>query len=326
MPLRVSRMACQLRNVGLRSLENKRPGERALVAVSISAGRPRARPLVFLLGKSAGSEPPAGSCRARARVSARTASTSPGTDQCPSASAARIVPPTPDRGPRDRPRSQATGAPSGRGASLRRRCPVRCGTAGKTSRPPARRRLLKSFRSFRQPRGTACSEPDRRGVQRHHLAAETFNPMSSLRASVGKLATTVSPRRKRNGGDNNDEHHCDQQDRSQQDGGHRIDSTPRPATCSPICTGTAGTGNASCTLRPLGVGGAQRSGPRFEHARRTEDAVGWPIVRGSWAAATRARWPRQPYRSELSTARTGIGDHEPRSRRGRGRERPSRCP
>jgi hypothetical protein len=68
----------------------------------------------------------------------------------------------------------------------------------------------KSFGSFRQPGGTARSEPDRRGVQRHHLAAETFNPMSSLRASVGKLATTVSPRRKRNGGHNNDEHHCDQ--------------------------------------------------------------------------------------------------------------------
>jgi hypothetical protein len=92
----------------------------------------------------------------------------------------------------------------------------------------------KSFRSFRQPRGTACSEPDRRGVQRHHLAAETFNPMSSLRASVVKLATTVSTRRKPNGSDNNDEHHRDQQDRSQQDGGHRIDSTPEGTVVTDI--------------------------------------------------------------------------------------------
>src|SRR4051812_9798465 len=54
MPLRVSRMACQLRNVGLSSLENKRPGERALVAVSISAELPRGASVAVAGGGSSG--------------------------------------------------------------------------------------------------------------------------------------------------------------------------------------------------------------------------------------------------------------------------------
>jgi hypothetical protein len=49
----------------------------------------------------------------------------------------------------------------------------------------------KSFRSFRQPRGTASVGPDRRGVQRHHLTAKTFNPMSSVRKiAVNKTVVT----------------------------------------------------------------------------------------------------------------------------------------
>jgi hypothetical protein len=98
----------------------------------------------------------------------------------------------------------------------------------------------KSLSSFGQSRGGDCSRPDGRAVQHQHLAAETFNPMPSLRTGVVKLATTVSARRKRKGGDNSDEHHRDQRDRRQQNGSHHIDSTPRPPDCSPICAGRAG--------------------------------------------------------------------------------------
>jgi hypothetical protein len=48
--------------------------------------------------------------------------------------------PRPDRVPEGRDRGPATFAPSGRGASLRRQCPARCGTAGGTSRLPTRHR------------------------------------------------------------------------------------------------------------------------------------------------------------------------------------------
>ena len=83
-----------------------------------------------------------------------------------------------------------------------------------------------SLCSFRESRGANCSRSDRRGIQHQQLAAEAFNPVPSLRASIVKLATAVRARSKREGGDNNDEHHRDKQDRSQQDGGHRLDSTP----------------------------------------------------------------------------------------------------
>ena len=80
--------------------------------------------------------------------------------------------------------------------------------------------------SFRESRGADCSRSDRRGVQHQQLPAEAFDPMPGLRASIVELATVVRARRERKGGDNNDEHHRDQGDRSQQDGGHRIDGTP----------------------------------------------------------------------------------------------------
>jgi hypothetical protein len=84
----------------------------------------------------------------------------------------------------------------------------------------------KSLSGFRQSRGADRTRPDRSAVKHQQLATEAFNPMPSLRAGIVKLATTVSARRKRQGGSNNDEHHGDQQDRSQQHGGHRINSTP----------------------------------------------------------------------------------------------------
>ncbi len=58
--------------------------------------------------------------------------------------------------------------------------------------------------------------------------------MPSLRAGVTELATAVRASRKRNGGDNNEEHHRDQHDRSQQDGGHRTDSTPATSLMAPL--------------------------------------------------------------------------------------------
>jgi hypothetical protein len=119
--------------------------------------------------------------------------------------------------------------------------------------------------------------------------------MPSLRAGVVKLATTVSARRKRKGGDNNDEHHREQRDRRQQNGSHRIDSTPRPPNCSPICTGTAGPGARAARSGRSVVGGAQRPGPRFEHARRTEDARGLADREGD----------RRPLRRVLD----GLGSH-----------------
>jgi hypothetical protein len=61
--------------------------------------------------------------------------------------------------------------------------------------------------SFAQPRGPGCSAPDRRTVEHQQLAAETFDPVPSLCAGVGKLATMVGPRCNGEGGDNNDEHH-----------------------------------------------------------------------------------------------------------------------
>jgi hypothetical protein len=60
----------------------------------------------------------------------------------------------PDRVPGDRDRGRATFAPSGRGASLRRQCPERCGTVGETSRPPARHRRRQIAQQLRPvPRG-----------------------------------------------------------------------------------------------------------------------------------------------------------------------------
>ena len=84
----------------------------------------------------------------------------------------------------------------------------------------------KSLSSFPQPRRVDRSAANRRSVQHQQLGTEAFNPMPSLRAGVTELATTVRASRKRKGGDNDEEHHRDQRDRSQQDGGHRTDSTP----------------------------------------------------------------------------------------------------
>jgi hypothetical protein len=83
---------------------------------------------------------------------------------------------------------------------------------------------------FRQPRGADCSAPDRRTVEHQQLAAEPFNPMPSLGAGVLKLATMGGAHREREGGDDNDEHHRNQEHRSQQNGGHRVDSTPVSST------------------------------------------------------------------------------------------------
>ena len=84
----------------------------------------------------------------------------------------------------------------------------------------------KSLSSFPQPRRVDRSAANRRSVQHQQLGTEAFNPVPSLRAGVTELATTVRASRKRKGGDNDEEHHRDQRDRSQQDGGHRTDSTP----------------------------------------------------------------------------------------------------
>ena len=84
----------------------------------------------------------------------------------------------------------------------------------------------KSLSSFPQPRQVDPSAANRRSVKHEQLGTEAFNPMPSLRAGVAELATAVRAGRKRNGGDNDEEHHRDQHDRSQQDGGHRTDSTP----------------------------------------------------------------------------------------------------
>jgi hypothetical protein len=64
-----------------------------------------------------------------------------------------------------------------------------------------------SLGSFRQPGWADGSAPDRRTVEHQQLAAETFDPVPSLCAGVGKLATMVGPRCNGEGGDNNDEHH-----------------------------------------------------------------------------------------------------------------------
>ena len=84
----------------------------------------------------------------------------------------------------------------------------------------------KSLSSFPQPRRVDRSAANRRSVQHQQLGTEAFNPVPSLRAGVAELATAVRASRKRKGGDNDEEHHRDQRDRSQQDGGHRTDSTP----------------------------------------------------------------------------------------------------
>ena len=84
----------------------------------------------------------------------------------------------------------------------------------------------KSLSSFPQPRRVDRSVANRRSVQHQQLGTEAFNPVPSLRAGVAELATAVRASRKRKGGDNDEEHHRDQHDRSQQDGGHRTDSTP----------------------------------------------------------------------------------------------------
>ena len=84
----------------------------------------------------------------------------------------------------------------------------------------------KSLGSFPQSRRVDRSAANRRSVQRQQLGTEAFNPVPSLRAGVAELATAVRASRKRNGGDNDEKHHRDQHDRSQQDGGHRTDSTP----------------------------------------------------------------------------------------------------
>jgi hypothetical protein len=54
----------------------------------------------------------------------------------------------PDRGHEGRDRGRATRAPYGRGASLRQQCSERCGTAGGTSRPPARHRRRRTARQL----------------------------------------------------------------------------------------------------------------------------------------------------------------------------------
>jgi hypothetical protein len=84
----------------------------------------------------------------------------------------------------------------------------------------------KSLSGFPQPRRVDRSAANRRSVQHQQLGTEAFNPVPSLRAGVAELATAVPASRKRKGGDNDEEHHRDQHDRSQQNGGHRTDSTP----------------------------------------------------------------------------------------------------
>ena len=92
----------------------------------------------------------------------------------------------------------------------------------------------KSLSSFPQPRQVDRSAANRRSVKHQQLGTEAFNPVPSLRAGVAELATAVRASRKRNGGDNDEEHHRDQHDRSQQDGGHRTDSTPATSLMAPL--------------------------------------------------------------------------------------------
>jgi len=95
----------------------------------------------------------------------------------------------------------------------------------------------KSLSSFPQPRRVDRSAANRRSVQHQQLGTEAFNPVPSLRAGVTKLATTVRASRKRKGGDKDEEHHRDQHDRSQQDSGHRTDSTPATSLVAELQTG-----------------------------------------------------------------------------------------
>jgi len=124
-----------------------------------------------------------------------------------------------------------------------------------------------SLSSFPQPRRVDRSTADRRSVQHQQLGTEAFNPVPSLRAGVAELATAVRASGKRKGGDNDEEHHRDQRDRSQQDSGHRTDSTPatslwRLATdaCRSrirLATGTGqGPGPPLCGVRQVGRAGA----------------------------------------------------------------------
>ena len=223
--------------------------------------------------QSADTEEPAGSDQACSPESARTASASLGLDQLPSANAARMVSTT-----------TLTRYP---GAGIKAQRPSRRPNVvqpfdGSVLSDPAlpsgpRSRELgigggKSLSSFPQPRRVDRSAANRRSVQHQQLGTEAFNPVPSLRTGVTKLATTVRASRKRKGGDDDEEHHRDQHDRSQQDGGHRTDSTPanslvaepasamhnmspRPST-TPGMRGTASVG-VNGAARPV----ASRAGP-----------------------------------------------------------------
>ena len=132
----------------------------------------------------------------------------------------------------------------------------------------------KSLSSFPQPRRVDRSAANRRSVQHQQLGTEAFNPMPSLRAGVTELATTVRASRKRKGGDNDEEHHRDQRDRSQQDGGHRTDSTPATSLVAELASadaqhvatavdhsGNARHGERGREIGPLDRSPADRAGP-----------------------------------------------------------------
>ena len=97
----------------------------------------------------------------------------------------------------------------------------------------------KSLSSFPKPCRVDRSAANRRSVQHKQLGTEAFNPVPSLRAGVAELATAVRASRKRKGGDNDEEHHRDQHDRSQQDGGHRTDSTPATSLVAGLASADA---------------------------------------------------------------------------------------
>jgi hypothetical protein len=159
--LRICRCACPEwpASCGTRDCvlsKTSRPGERALVAVSISAELPRGASIAVAGGGS--SRPARGYQRATAgnACAHRRGPRQPASALTSSRRPARLVGclPRPDRVPGDRDRGRATFAPSGRGASLRRQCPERCGTAGETSLPPARHRRRQIAQQLRPvPRG-----------------------------------------------------------------------------------------------------------------------------------------------------------------------------
>ena len=185
----------------------------------------------------------------------------------------RVSPRPPDQRPTAAKLQNTSGNP---GVVHQRRVPWtdRSGTAARA----VPRRLRPSWVGRRCPRRLGRDAATRRaGISQRCRARRSMN------------------RARKSGGDNNDEHHRDQRDRRQQTvvTGLTVLRDHLPARRSAQARPEPGA-RAARSGRSV-VGGAQRPGPRFEHARRTEDARGLADREGD----------RGPLRRVLD----GLGSH-----------------